>query len=349
MEPMSKSELRTGNVLFMDVVGYSRRTADRQSYIVETLNQLVRETPTMRATPEENRLCLPTGDGVVVSFFDDPSSPARCALELDEQLKEHNRRAPEEQRFELRMGINHGPVRVIKDINRQDNLSGDGINRAQRVMDCGDAGHILIAQEFAGSLSRADSTLESLFHPLGEFEVKHGELVAIANVYDGTRGNREMPTRKPRVAAEEEVTKRKKEKGPREESEQNWQTIKMRDSRSLMSDGSCRVEIERSIQVFKRLEAVTDTWFLLPQAAFEAPPDIEIREVRGLPRGCSVTVEPEPFIIGQYPHALRGGKSPHVPSVGVQSPHRRNRSLRKAAGRRSAESSAGVYSEPETR
>jgi len=197
---MTKPELRTGNVLFIDISGYSPRTNEQQSQIVEILNRLVRETPTMSNIPMEDYLCLPTGDGLAAAFFKDPRSPIHCALELDERLKAHNRQAPEEQSFGIRMGINQGLVYVIKDINRRDNLTGDGITLAERAMDCGDAGHIVISQEFADSLGRADSALAMLFHPLGEFEVKHGEIIAIANVYDGTHGNPEMPTRRPRVA-----------------------------------------------------------------------------------------------------------------------------------------------------
>jgi len=197
---MTKPELRTGNVLFIDISGYSPRTNEQQSQIVEILNRLVRETPTMSNIPMEDYLCLPTGDGLAAAFFKDPRSPIHCALELDERLKAHNRQAPEERSFGIRMGINQGLVYVIKDINRRDNLTGDGITLAERAMDCGDAGHIVISQEFADSLGRADSALAMLFHPLGEFEVKHGEIIAIANVYDGTHGNPEMPTRRPRVA-----------------------------------------------------------------------------------------------------------------------------------------------------
>jgi len=203
---MNKPELRTGNVLFIDISGYSRRTNEQQSQLVETLNRLVLDTSTMTAMPMEDYLCLPTGDGLAAAFFRDPRAPVHCALELDERLKAHNRQTTEEQRFGIRMGINQGLVYAIKDINHRDNLTGDGITRAERVMDCGDAGHILISQDFADSLGRADSTLALLFHPLGEFEVKHGEIIAITNIYDGTHGNSEMPARRPRVAGTSDET-----------------------------------------------------------------------------------------------------------------------------------------------
>ena len=196
---MPKRELRTGNVLLMDVIRYSPRTDDQQSQIIEVLNRLVNETPTMRNASEEDRICLPTGDGLAMAFFRDSRSSIYFALELDERLRDYNLQTPEEDRFGLRMGINQGLVYVIKDINQRNNLAGDGINRVQRVTDCGDEGHILISQSFADSIARADSELALLFHPLGEFEVKHGEKIAIANIYDDKSGNREMPTRNPRV------------------------------------------------------------------------------------------------------------------------------------------------------
>ncbi len=196
---MPERELRTGNVLLIDVIRYSPRTDDQQSQIIEILNQMVSETPTMANTLVEDRLCLPTGDGLAAAFFRDPRSSIYFAMELDERLRAYNSHIPEEQRFDLRMGINQGLVYVIKDINQRNNLAGDGINRVQRVMDCGDAGHILISQDFADSLARADSTLATLFHSLGEFEVKHGEKISIANIHDAEHGNPEMPTRKPRV------------------------------------------------------------------------------------------------------------------------------------------------------
>lgn len=196
---MANSELRTGNIILIDVIRYSPRTDDQQSQIITILNKLVNETPTMMNVAPEDRLSLPTGDGLATVFFRDPRSPIYFALELDEKLKERNALVSEEERFGLRMGINQGLVYIIKDINQRENLAGDGINKVQRVMDCGDAGHILVSQSFADSLARADSSLAILFHPLGEFEVKHGEKIAIASVYNAEQGNPEMPTRKPRV------------------------------------------------------------------------------------------------------------------------------------------------------
>jgi len=196
---MLDRELRTGNVLLIDVIRYSAGTDDRQSKTVEILNRMVNDTPTMINTSKEDRLCLPTGDGLAMVFFRDPRSSIYFALELDERLKAYNSQAAEGERFSLRMGSNQGLVYVIKDINQQNNLAGDGINRGHRIMDCGDAGHILISQDFADSLARADSTMAALFHPLGEFEVKHGEKITIANIHDAKHGNPEMPSRRPRV------------------------------------------------------------------------------------------------------------------------------------------------------
>jgi len=114
---MSRRELRTGNILLIDVIRYSPRADDFQSQIIEILNRLVNETPAMADISEQDRLCLPTGDGLAVDFFRDPRSPIYCAMELDESLRAYNSQVNEEQRFGLRMGINQGLVYVIKDIN----------------------------------------------------------------------------------------------------------------------------------------------------------------------------------------------------------------------------------------
>lgn len=196
---MTGPKLITANVLLIDVIGYSARNDDQQSQIIEILNQLVNDTPTMNESPEEERLCLSTGDGMAVAFFGDPRYSVYLTLELDERIKAYNSEASIEDQFEVRMGTNQGMVYIIKDINERNNLAGDGINRAQRVMDCGDNGHLLISQSFADALTHADSSMANLFHPLGEFEVKHGQKVTIANIYDEEHGNSEMPTRMRRV------------------------------------------------------------------------------------------------------------------------------------------------------
>src|SRR6184192_2389499 len=132
--------LEIAHVLFMDVVGFSKLLINDQSEILEQLNQLVRETPHFREAEATGKLVrLPTGDGMALVFSNSPEAPVECALEISKALQNH----PE---IKLRMGIHSGAVNSIADVNDRSNVAGAGINIAQRVMDCGDAGHILLSK-----------------------------------------------------------------------------------------------------------------------------------------------------------------------------------------------------------
>ncbi len=195
-----------GHVLFMDIVAYSKQPMDQQLKLVAVLQEAVRETPTFLHAQKKKRLIrLPTGDGLALVFFGDPEYPVRCALELSQTLREH----PE---VKLRMGIHTGPVYRVDDINAARNVAGGGINMCQRVMDCGDAGHILVSQVVADMLIQMGKW-NNCVHDLGEAEVKHGVRVHIFNLYTDDAGNPELPqkTHAARVAAlllEEEKTRR---------------------------------------------------------------------------------------------------------------------------------------------
>jgi class 3 adenylate cyclase len=140
------AQLEIGHVLFMDIVGFSKLLVDEQSDCSDRLNQIVRRTSQFRAAEAEGKLIrLPTGDGMVLVFFTSPEAPVRCAVEIAKALKD----CPD---FGLRMGIHSGPVNKICDVNDRANLAGGGINIAQRVMDCGDAGHILLSKHLAEDL-----------------------------------------------------------------------------------------------------------------------------------------------------------------------------------------------------
>jgi class 3 adenylate cyclase len=175
-----------GHVLFMDIVGYSNLPMDQQRKLVAMLQETVRQTSTfLRAQRKQRLICLPTGDGIALVFFGNPEYPARCAVELSQALRGH----PE---IKLRMGIHSGPVYQVDDINANHNVSGGGINVAQRVMDCGDTGHILVSEvvaETLGQLGQWDKCL----HDLGEAEVKHGLRVHLYNLHTGEAGNAEPP------------------------------------------------------------------------------------------------------------------------------------------------------------
>src|SRR4029077_5418923 len=175
-----------GHVLFIDIVGYSKLLINQQSEQIQKLKEIVRGTEQVRLAEAERKLLrLPTGDGGALVFRTSPEAPVLCALEIATALKKH----PE---LRVRMGIHSGPVNEIADLNAQANIAGAGINTAQRVMDCGDAGHILLSQRVAGDLEHYPRWKPYL-HELGECEVKHGYRVSLVNFYDGEIGNRKIP------------------------------------------------------------------------------------------------------------------------------------------------------------
>src|SRR5437870_7992694 len=179
-------QLEIGHVLFMDVVGYSKLLLDEQRDLQEQLTQIVRDTEQVRNAEAAGRLIrIPAGDGMALVFFNSPETPVRCAIEIAKKLKEH----PE---LRLRMGIHSGPVNEVRDVNDRANVAGAGINIAQRVMDCGDAGHILLSRHVADDLKHYRQWQPQL-HDLGECAVKHGERVNVVNLYSGELGNPELP------------------------------------------------------------------------------------------------------------------------------------------------------------
>ncbi|MGH8094852.1 MAG: hypothetical protein ACREIF_15495 [Chthoniobacterales bacterium] len=184
-----------GHVLFIDIVGYSKLLINEQSERLETLKNIVRGTEQCRLAEAEGKLLrLPTGDGGALVFRNSPEAPVLCALEISGALKNH----PE---LRVRMGIHSGPVNEVRDLNEQVNIAGAGINLAQRVMDCGDAGHILLSKRVAGDLEDYPRW-RALLHELGECEVKHGLRISILNLYDSETGNPEVPEKLRRVKAQ---------------------------------------------------------------------------------------------------------------------------------------------------
>ena len=176
------------HVLFMDVVGYSQMLIDDQREVLRDLNAIVRATEQFRAAEAQKKLvCLPTGDGMVVAFFTAPDAAARCAIEIARGLRDH----PE---IRLRTGIHCGPVSAVTDVNQHTNVAGGGINMAQRVMDCGDAGHILLSQRVAEDLAQFRQWNASI-HDLGEAEVKHGTKVHLFNFLGDGFGNSSTPAK----------------------------------------------------------------------------------------------------------------------------------------------------------
>ena len=147
-EHSSDLKFEIGHVLFIDIVGYSKLLITEQSDQLQTLKQIVRGTEQFRLVEAQGKLLrLPTGDGSALVFRTSPEAPVRCAIEISKELKRH----PE---LRVRMGIHSGPVSEIADLNEQANIAGAGINIAQRVMDCGDAGHILLSKHVADDLEQ---------------------------------------------------------------------------------------------------------------------------------------------------------------------------------------------------
>src|SRR5215469_243707 len=186
----STSELKfdIGHVLFIDIVGYSKLLISEQSEQIHKLKEIVRSTEQFRLAEAEGKLLrLPTGDGGALVFRNSPEAPVLCAIEISKELKKH----PD---VHVRMGIHSGPVNEITDLNEQANIAGAGINTAQRVMDCGDAGHILLSKHVADDLEHYPRWQPFLYE-LGECEVKHGARVGVVNLYNHEAGTPKTPTK----------------------------------------------------------------------------------------------------------------------------------------------------------
>ena len=180
--------LAVGHILFLDIVGYSKLLADEQKELIQELNQIVRETEQFHVAEAEGKLTrLPTGDGMVLVFTNNPEAPVECALEISKALQSH-------PKLKLRMGIHSGPVNPVSDVNDQSNLAGAGINVAQRVMYCGDAGHILLSKRCAEDLEHY-AHWRACLHDVGTVEAKHGAKISIVNLYTNELGNSALPSK----------------------------------------------------------------------------------------------------------------------------------------------------------
>src|SRR5438552_3654023 len=181
-------QLEIAHVLFVDIVAYSKLLINEQRESLRQLNQVFRNTDAFRvAEAAEKLICLPTGDGMALAFPSTPDAPVRCALQASKTLRGH----PE---LKVRMGVHSGPVSGMTDLNHRSNVAGAGINIAQRVMDCGDAGHILLSKRVAEDLAQYRHW-QLYLHDLGECEVKHGEIISLVNLYNDEVGNPELPTK----------------------------------------------------------------------------------------------------------------------------------------------------------
>ena len=186
IEIKKEIQLEIAHVLFIDMVGYSKLSINDQHTAVEELNQIVRASEQFQRAEAASRLLkIPTGDGMALVFYTSPEAPAQCAVEINRALKEH-------PRLQLRMGIHSGPVSGVVDVNERANLTGAGINMAKRVMDCGDAGHILLSKHVAEDLEEYEHWRPRL-HDVGSCEAKHGMRVSVVNLYADQFGNAKVP------------------------------------------------------------------------------------------------------------------------------------------------------------
>ncbi len=194
----SDLQLEIGHVLLIDIVGYSKLLITEQRERLQALNEIVRNTAQFRASDANGMLVrIPTGDGMALIFRDNLEAPARCAFEISQALRPH----PE---VRLRMGIHSGPVSDVRDVNERANIAGAGMDIAQRVMDCGDAGHILLSKRVADDLAPYPRWNPYL-NDLGECEVKHGVKLSLVNLYTSEIGNPQLPEKLKKAQEEREA------------------------------------------------------------------------------------------------------------------------------------------------
>jgi TolB-like protein/Flp pilus assembly protein TadD len=187
-EVKKEIQLEIAHVLFIDIVGYSKLSIDEQHAAVEELNEVVRASEQVQRAESTNRLLkIPTGDGMALVFYSSPEAPAQCAVEISRALREH-------PRIKLRMGIHSGPVSGVIDVTGRANVAGAGINVAQRVMDCGDGGHILLSKRVAEDLGEYERW-RPLLQDIGSLQVKHGVHLAIVNLHGDQIGNPLLPNK----------------------------------------------------------------------------------------------------------------------------------------------------------
>ena len=187
-EGQGERRLEVGHVLFMDVVGYSPLMIEEQHRTLEELQKAVKELKEFRTAAEANRLIrLPTGDGMALVFFGDPEAPLRTAVELSRSLRSH-------PSLKLRIGIHTGPVYRVEDINANLNVAGGGVNLAQRVLDCGDAGHILVSEDSARFFAQVGEWA-GLLHDVGKTRVKHGVRLHLYSLFVSAVGNPKLPVK----------------------------------------------------------------------------------------------------------------------------------------------------------
>jgi len=183
---------------FVDVVGLSDPSLSvrRQIEKIEALNDMIGHCETFKKTSDKR--VLPTGDGMAIGFMLSPESPLQLGIELHQALKKYNTHTNKEDGsyLDVRIGLASGSVFIVNDVNSNQNIWGPGIIFARRVMDVGDGGHILLAGPLAESLLTLDDKYKGMINLLGDYQVKHGQIIKIYSAYSGSEfGNPATPIR----------------------------------------------------------------------------------------------------------------------------------------------------------
>lgn len=195
------------HVLYMDVIGSGLLPAERQRAVYQELNDVVLGSAEYRRAGARGEvICRPSGDGMALVFFEGVESPMLSALEISELLRSR-------PHLQLRMGIRSGEVFRVTDINGSDDVTGDGIVMARRVMDCGDAAHVLVSASVMDGIGK--SSWEPSLHYLGVCEVKHGQRIALWNLYTTEVGNPKLPRIMVEQLAQQAISAHRKAPGIR--------------------------------------------------------------------------------------------------------------------------------------
>lgn len=196
---------------FTDIVAGSDPTitTNEQARKIILLNKLVERTDVFKQRDPETTLVLPTGDGMAIGFSDSPEKPLNLAIEIHKGLNQYNKPRPEKDRVFLRIGLDTGPVYMIKDLNGHENVWGPGIIMARRVMDLAEKNNILCSARFANDVKMLRPEYKSILHPIGDYQIKHGDKLLIYNIYSDDYGIKKAPSadKKQKSKAEEEVQK----------------------------------------------------------------------------------------------------------------------------------------------
>src|SRR3954463_12185005 len=255
-----------GHVLFIDIVGYSKLLIHEQAEQLKRLREIVRATEPFQTAQAEGKLVrLPAGDGGALVFYTTPEAPVRCAVEVSKALRAH----PD---LRVRIGIHSGPIKEVTDLNEQANIAGAGINLAQRVMDCGDAGHLLLSKRVADDLEQY-ARWRPLLHELGTCEVKHGTKLGLVNLYSEEFGNPDSPQRFKSAIPPEEVLEPKKPLPGKSIAVLPFENLSEDKANAYFADG-IQEELLNRLASISQLKVISRTSTLRFKGAPENLPDI---------------------------------------------------------------------------